>query len=295
MNIKYEYLPKILIKDTNLTLSQKKVAYELFHLSGWEDDNILPSASSLAKKLNIKDHKTVAKAYKILEEKDYLRINEDKTFKFYINGAYVEKTDFSSRFLCEMAGNFVVVPTNILYYPEITPSELDSYIKFFDRNFKIEDGKFQMKNNSITTANIVAKEWECDERTMQQNLKNLKEKGILDYQVVENVNCQGNSGKKYVSFKFFQIEQVWIIHNGKTAKKGTTTITTQEKVVSAEQKLENELLGKEEYVPTDEEVKLRDDLLSNITKAGKRDWDNRQIYNSRVDEQIIWLRKRQVA
>lgn len=49
----------------------------------------------------------------------------------------------------------------------------------------------------------------------------------------------------------------------------------------------------EEYIPDEEDIKIRDKLLSNITLAGKIDWDNRQIYRNRIDEQIIWLRKRQ--
>ena len=84
----------------------------------------------------------------------------------------------------------------------------------------------------------------------------------------------------------------WIKSWIKEDELSTKTIKLQ-KEANAEQQLENELLGEEEYIPTEEEIKMRDELLDNITSTAKRDWDNHQIYNNRIDEQIIWLRKRQ--
>ena len=84
--------------------------------------------------------------------------------------------------------------------------------------------------------------------------------------------------------------KTWIREDKLSAK----TVKLQEEA-KAEQQLEDELLGKEEYVPSEEDIKMRDELLNHITPAGKRDWNNRQLYNNRIDEQIIWLRKRQIA
>lgn len=282
--MKYEYYSREILKDKSIPDATKVVANHLIHLAGWEEDNTLPSNHKLSETLSI-PRPAIIKSISLLKEAGILVVNEDNSFKIKINGYEFSKESLGDKFRCNMMGNFVVVPSYLNYIDTITPSARIAAIMFFDFNFKIVKG-MPVVSKDTPTITGVATYYGINKSTFKSRIQKCLEAEIFEYKVVQN----GKEEKKIIGLKSISWIKTWIRED----KLSTKTVKLQEEA-KAEQKLENELLGKEEYVPTDEEVKLRDDLLSNITPAGKRDWDNRQIYNSRVDEQIIWLKKRQVA
>ena len=282
--MKYEYYSKEILKDKSIPDSTKVVANHLIHLAGWEEDNILPSNHKLSETLSI-DRVAVRKSINLLKEAGILVVNEDNTFKIMINGCEFSKENLGNEFINNMMGNFAVAPSYLNYIDTITPSARIAAIMFFDFNFKIVNGAPTISKDkpSISAA---ATYYGVSKETFKKRIQKCLEAEIFEYKVVQN----GKEEKKIIGLKSISWIKTWIREDKLSAK-----IVKLQEEAKAEQQLEDELLGKEEYVPTEEDIKIRDDLLSNITPAGKRDWDNRQLYNSRVDEQIIWLRKRQIV
>jgi len=280
--MKYEYYSREILKDKSIPDSTKVVANHLIHLAGWEEDNILPSNHKLSETLSI-DRVAVRKSINLLKEAGILVVNEDNSFKIKINGCEFNKENLGDEFISNMMGNFAAAPSYLNYIDTITPSARIAAIMFFDFNFKIVKGT-PIVSKDKPSISAAATYYGVSKDTFKKRIQKCLEAEIFEYKVVQN----GKEEKKIIGLKSISWIKTWIREDKLSAK----TVKLQEEA-KAEQQLEDELLGKEEYVPTDEEVKLRDELLSNITPAGKRDWDNRQLYDSRVDEQIIWLRKRQ--
>ena len=225
--MKHIYLSKEILKDKRLTPATKLVAHHLFHISGWEKENIIPSAREIAKTLGIgKD--SVISALKTLSDLDYLCINLDNTFTFKINGYKFNKKDLSNKMLCNIAGDFIIVPTVSLYCDLMTPAERDAYFKFFDFYFKIDfGGKFDIKKSEIHISSV-SKCYGDNERGFRKHIQNIKEKGLIDYSVVPT----GFGKSKLVGVKAYTFERKWIINNGKT-------LTTKEEIETTE-KIETE-------------------------------------------------------
>lgn len=176
------YLPNLVIKNSELTPSQKKVAYHLFYISSFaEQEHYLPTKASLAKTLNT-TRPTISAAYKKLEELGFLVI-KDETFNFYLESREFHTEDLRNSKLCEMVGHFTRIPQSILYNPELTPAQLDTFIKFFGRNFKFENyaTKIIPIGSSITSASIIAKEYNDNEQAFSKNIRFLKEHQFIDY------------------------------------------------------------------------------------------------------------------
>lgn len=225
--MKHIYLSKEILKDKRLTPATKLVAHHLFHISGWEKENIIPSAREIAKTLGIgKD--SVISALKTLSDLDYLFINANNTFTFKINDYEFNKKDLSNKMLCNIVGDFIIVPTVSLYCDLMTPAERDAYFKFFDFYFKIDfGGKFDVKKSEIHISSV-SKYYGDNERGFRKHIQNIKEKGLIDYSVVPT----GFGKSKLVGVKAYTFERKWIINNGKT-------LTTKEEIETTE-KIETE-------------------------------------------------------
>lgn len=275
------YIPKEIIKDKRLTPTTKRVAFHLFHIYGWEKDTILPSRNSLAKKFESKSD-TISKAYNLLQEYGYLKINPDNTFNFLLNNCDFTKKDLKNKMLCNLVGDFVVVPKFIIYCNEITAGELLAYIMFFDFYFSLTDKGFQLKKKELH-ATSVAKYYNVDASRLQKQIRSLKAKGYLDYNAVKT-----GTSSKYINFKFFYAEQKWIIYNGKTPVENKPT---EEKIITKTvvKNEEYEELEKE-YVPTEKEIAERNELVNQLNDYRKKEYEYRYI-NSDIKDQLYWLKK----
>lgn len=273
--MKHIYLSKEILKDKRLTPSTKLVAHHLFHISGWEKENIIPSAREIAKTLGIgKD--SVISALKTLSDLDYLFINEDNTFTFKINGCEFNKKDLSNKILCNIVGDFVIIPTVSLYCDLMTPAERDAYFKFFDFYFKIDfGGKFNIKKSEIHISSV-SKYYGDNERVFRKHIQNIKEKGLIDYSAIST----GFSKSKLVGVKVYTVERKWIINNGKT-------LTTKEEIETTE-KIKEEIKTEEttDIVITDETINT---LVETLPTYVRREYEKLYSYETDNKVKYDWL------
>lgn len=277
MKTKFEYLPKEIIKSTELTPSEKIIYLHLFHVSGWDEDKTI-NKTQIAEKLGIKDVKTVRAAFKKFDFLDLVKENEDKTFDIYLSGSKFENRNFmKNKVVMKMCGDFIKVPTQFLYDTNLTAAERICLMILFDFYFDIDStGNFKNKSNVIFKS--IATYYNISESTINEHLQNIKEKGAIDYQVFSS---KGKS--KIYGFKFFKQETVSVYLNGKTTKKGKVETKTEEETIEP---------VKEEYTPSEEERKEVDRLLENLKDCFKLEYE-RDIKFYRLDDQIVWLKKRQ--
>ena len=213
--MKYEYFSKQVLKDKSLKDATKVVANYLIHIAGWENDNLLPSNSQIAKNTNI-DRKSVRVAINQLKEKDYIVVNEnDNTFTFQINGIKFDKQDLSNPDVCHMFGDFVKVPQFLNYINTITPSARIAAIMFFDFNFGIDkNGEYFIKKE-IPTIDGVATYYDINKTTFRSRIQKCLEAEIFEYKVIQ-INKEE---KRIIGLKCINWINTWIREDGLEAKK----------------------------------------------------------------------------
>lgn len=266
------YLPKAVLKDNRLTPATKLVAHYLFHISGWEDDNLLPSQKQLARVLSI-EPKTIRTALNSLKENKYLTINIDNTFSFTLNGCSFAKKDLSNKQLCNMVGDFAIVPSYTLYCDLMTPKERDAFIKFFDFFFGIDDNKFYLKHTDIHISSV-STYYGDDDRSFRERIQHIREKGLLDYSSALNRDNEGGYSMKLLNVKVPLVTLEWVVHNGKS-------IQTEEKNVV-------ETVDEES---TEEQNSLVKELVLKLKPSQKREFELK-ISSSSIENQLYWLQKR---
>lgn len=213
--MKYEYFSKQVLKDKSLKDATKVVANYLIHISGWENDNLLPSNHQIAKNTNI-DRKSAIAAINQLKEKDYIVVNEnDNTFTFQINGIKFDKQDLSNPDVCHMFGDFVKVPQFLNYIDTITPSARIAAIMFFDFNFGIDkNGEYFIKKQ-IPTIDGVATYYDINKTTFRSRIQRCLEAEIFEYKVMQI----GKEEKRIIGLKCINWINTWIREDGLEAKK----------------------------------------------------------------------------
>lgn len=212
--MKYEYFSKQVLKDKSLKDATKVVANYLIYLAGWENDNLLPSNTQIARNTNI-DRKSVIVAIRELKEKEYIVVNEDNTFIFQINGIKFEKQDLSNPDICHMFGDFVKVPQFLNYIDTITPSARIAAIMFFDFNFSIDkNGEYFIKKQT-PTIDGVATYYGINKTTFRSRIQRCLEAEIFEYKVIQI----GKEKKKIIGLKCISWINTWVREDGLEAKK----------------------------------------------------------------------------
>ena len=213
--MKYEYFSKQVLKDKSLKDATKVVANYLIHISGWENDSLLPSNHQIAKNTNI-DRKSVIAAINQLKEKDYIVVNEnDNTFTFQINGIKFDKQDLSNPDVCHMFGDFVKVPQFLNYINTITPSARIAAIMFFDFNFGIDkNGEYFIKKE-IPTIDGVATYYDINKSTFRKRIQKCLAAEIFEYKIIQI----GKEEKRIIGLKCINWINTWIREDGVEAKK----------------------------------------------------------------------------
>ena len=259
--MKYEYFSKQVLKDKSLKDATKVVANYLIYLSGWENDNLLPSNSQIAKNTNI-DRKSVRVAINQLKEKDYIVVNEnDNTFTFQINGIKFEKQDLLNKDVCHMFGDFVKVPQFLNYINTITPSARIAAIMFFDFNFGIDkNGEYFIKKE-IPTIDGVATYYDINKSTFRSRIQKCLEAEIFEYKVIQI----GKEEKRIIGLKCINWINTWIREDGVEAKKSKQL---QEKAVK-ESKKESIIEEKTSCEENNTDVSTIKQLLDALDYAAK--------------------------
>lgn len=251
--MKFEYFSKQVLKDTSLKDATKVVANYLIYLSGWENDNLLPSNHQIAKNTNI-DRKSVIEAIRQLKEKEYIVLNEDNTFIFQINGIKFEKQDLSNPDICHMFGDFVKVPQFLNYINTITPSARIAAIMFFDFNFGIDkNGEYFIKKETPTIDGVAAY-YAISKTTFRSRIQRCLEAEIFEYKIIQI----GKEKKRIIGLKCISWINTWIREDGLEANK---TIKLAEKA-----KKESIIEEKTSYEENNTDASTIEQLLDGAAK-----------------------------
>ena len=241
--MKYEYFSKQVLKDKSLKDATKVVANYLIHIAGWENDNLLPSNSQIAKNTNI-DRKSVRFAINQLKEIDYIVVNEDNTFTFQINGIKFDKQDLSNPDVCHMFGDFVKVPQFLNYINTVTPSARIAAIMFFDFNFGIDkNGEYFIKKG-IPTIDGVATYYDINKTTFRSRIQKCLEAEIFEYKIIQI----GKEEKRIIGLKCINWINTWIREDGLEAKKSKKLQEKAKKESKKESIIEEKTSYKEDNV-----------------------------------------------
>ena len=277
--MKCEYYSKAILLDKSLSDATKCVANHLIHISGWEEDNLLPSNCKLAEILSI-DRKTIRQAIRTLTEKGYIIINDDNTFTFSINGIKFNRQNLKDPEVCHSLGDFVKVPSYLNYINTITPSARIAAIEFFEFNFGIKGNAVYVKKDK-PSIDAVATYYGINKSTFKSRIQKCKEAEIFEYAVVQD----GCEKKKIVGLKSIEWVKTWI----RLDKLSDKTKKLQEEARIESVKEEEEMVK----VVITEEQKAEIEKLEKILKPAFRmqyETSVKDIYDA---EYIIsWLRKR---
>ena len=247
--MKIEYYSKLILKDKTLPDATKCVANHLIHISGWEEDNQLPSNHKLEEILSIA-RPAVVKSINLLKEKDYLIVNPDGTFQIKLNGyLFDSKSLLKDRNACNRMGDFVKVPSYLNYINTITPSARIAAIMFFEFNFGIEGNSVYVKKET-PSIDAVATYYGINKSTFKSRIQKCKEAEIFEYKIVN----KGREERKVIGLKNIEWVKTWI----RLDKLSSKTKKLQEEA-SVEQKLEEELIPSNNVIET-----LTDDEIEDI-------------------------------
>lgn len=281
MKTKFIYLPKEILKNSNLRPSTKLLAFHLFHLCGWNENPTIDNISTLSKELSV-DRKTVREDLSVLQDLDIIKIYEDNTFKFFINSVeFDNKKDLSNKEICNMFGDFFKIPTYLLYVDIATPTMREAAIMFFEFNFDVDRSGFSVKHEKVCMESV-STYFHINYETFKKRIQKCKEVGLFEYTIIPN-----GDKKLIIGAKTIEWERKWIRKDGKKVNyKKIEKIKTEEEIIEPTEPV------KEEYIPSEKDRKEVDRLLLNLKACFKLEYE-RDIKYYRLDDQIVWLRKRQ--
>lgn len=212
--MKYEYFSKTILKDKSLKDATKIVANYLIHISGWENDNILPSMNTLSDLVSVNKSQVVT-AINQLKEKGYIKVAEDNTFTFSINGIKFEKQDLSNPDVCHMFGDFVKAPMSLNCNDLATPSTRIAAIMFFEWNFDIDEkGNYSIKRKKVQI-DAVATYYGINKTTFKSRIQKAKKSQLLDYKTIK----VGKEETIIVNAKVNKLVRIWTTVDSLAAKK----------------------------------------------------------------------------
>ena len=274
--MKTEYYSKVILLDKSLKDATKCVANHLIHISGWEEDNLLPSNHKLAEILSI-DRNVIIQSIRTLTEKGYIIVNDDNTFTFNINGIRFTKQSLKDPEVCHSLGDFVKVPSYLNYINTITPSARIAAIQFFEFNFGIKGNSVYVKKDT-PSVDAVATYYGINKSTFKSRIQKCKEAEIFEYTVVQN----GCEKKKIVGLKNIEWVKTWV---------RLDKLSDKTKKLQEEAQIES--VKEEEKIVLTEEQKAEIEKLEEILKPAFRMQYETSVKDRYDAEYIIsWLRKR---
>lgn len=229
--MKYEYFSKQILRDKTLTDATKIVACYLIHISGWEEDNLLPSMNKLSDLVSVSKPQVVA-AINQLKEKEYIVVNEDNTFTFQINGIKFDKQDLSNPDVCHMFGDFVKAPMDLLCNDLATPSTRIAAIMFFDWNFGIDKEENYFIKKEKVQIDAVATYYGINKNTFKHRIQKAKESQLIDYKTIK----VGKEETVVIKAKVNKLVRIWTTVDSSAAKKSMKLAEKAKKEATIEEK-----------------------------------------------------------
>lgn len=229
--MKYEYFSKQILKDKSITDATKIVANYLIHITGWEEDNLLPSMNKLSDLVSVSKPQIVT-AINQLKEKEYIIVNDDNTFTFQINGIKFEKQDLSTPDVCHMFGDFIKAPMDLFCNDLATPSTRIAAIMFFDWNFDIDKEGNYFKKREKVQIDAVATYYGINKTTFRSRIQKAKESQLIDYKTIKI----GKEETIVVKAKVNKLVRVWVPADSLVAKKSKKLTEKAKKEAIIEEK-----------------------------------------------------------
>ena len=229
--MKYEYFSKQVLLDKTLTDSTKIVGCYLIHIAGWEEDNLLPSMSKLSDLVSVSKPQVVTAIHQ-LKEKEYIIVNEDNTFTFQINGITFEKQDLSNKEVCNMFGDFIKAPMDLVCNDRATPSTRIAAIMFFDWNFGIDKRENYFVKREKVQIDAVATYYGINKNTFKHRIQKAKEAQLIDYKTIK----VGKEETIIVNAKVKKFVRAWIPVDSLAAKKSMKLAKKAREESDAEEK-----------------------------------------------------------
>lgn len=229
--MKYEYFSKTILKDNSLTDATKIVGSYLIHIAGWEEDNLLPSMNKLSDLVSVNKSQVVA-AINQLKEKEYIVVNEDNTFTFQINDIKFDKQDLSNPDVCNMFGDFIKAPMDLLCNDLATPSTKIAAIMFFDWNFGIDKRENYFVKRNKVQIDAVATYYGINKKTFRSRIQKAKESQLIDYKTIK----VGKEETIVVNAKVKQLVRIWTTVDSLAAKKSMKLAEKAKKESDTEEK-----------------------------------------------------------
>ena len=233
--MKYEYFSKQILKDESIPDATKIVACYLIHIAGWEQDNLIPSISKLADLVSVSKSK-VSEAISQLKEKEYIIVNDDNTFTFQINGFKFEKQDLSNKEVCNMFGNFIKAPMDLLCNDLATPSTRIAALMFFDWNFGIDKQENYFVKREKVQIDAIATYYGINKNTFKHRIQKAKESQLVDYKTIKI----GKEETIIVNAKVKKLVRAWIPVDSLAAKKSLKLREKAKKEATTEEKEKKE-------------------------------------------------------
>ena len=227
----YEYFSKTILQDKTLSDATKIVACYLIHIAGWENDNLLPSMNKLSDLVSVSKSK-VSEAINQLKEKQCIIVNNDNTFTFQINGFKFEKQDLSNKEVCNMFGNFIKAPMDLVCNDQATPSTRIAAIMFFDWNFGIDKQENYFVKREKVQIDAVATYYGINKKTFRSRIQKAKEAQLIDYKTIK----VGKEVTIIVNAKVKKLVRIWTTVDSLAAKKSLKLAKKAEKEAEDEEK-----------------------------------------------------------
>lgn len=244
--------PIQILRNPQLTSSDKIVAFHLFRFINKDGMAIMPTVKDIVKCLSL-NRDTVNIAKKKLIANNILSV-EGSTYRILLAGQIsYSTTDFHSKETMNMMGNFIKAPLSALYADGVTSLQKLCAMMFFDYFFFEKDGcYFQKKDREIklTSLHNLYKDI-ISYDSLKKCLEACKKAGLIDWHVFKHIGEDGEVHNNMMGGKFRQCEYAVV------------PITKQRMEMKKKVAEEEELQNTEEEVidMTTDETKLTDEEI----------------------------------
>lgn len=248
--------PTQILRHPQLTSSDKIVAFHLFRFINKDGTATMPTVQSIADELKV-SLKTAKRAKSNLIANNILSV-EGSTYRILCAGQIsYSTTDFHSKEIMNMMGNFIKAPLGYLYADGLTSLQKLCLMMLFDYFFEEKNGKYIRKREvKLTSLHNLYKDMISYDR-LCRNLEAVKKAGWMDWNVVKCIE-DGETHNKTMGVKIFKGKMVFRPDNPQR-KEAQKKIEQEEELQNTEEKVMD--CVRTSYL-TDEEIEKCMDIVN---------------------------------
>ena len=234
LNHVYKF-PTQILRNPQLTSSDKIVAFHLFRYLNKDGTATMPTIKDMVEDLSLnRDTVKVAKANLIAN--NILSV-EGSTYRILLAGQIpYSTTDFHSREVMNMMGNFIKAPLGTLYADGLTSLQKICAMIFFDYFFDENNGKYIRKREvKLRSLHNLYKDMISYDR-LKKNFESIRASGWMDWKEFKSFEC-GEVHTKIMGVKISKGRLAWVplnqhrIEEEKKVEEEEILQNTEEKVM----------------------------------------------------------------